>query len=220
VLVIAAFYSGGVAWGALGLAGALLAAAFAANAPACAARGPYALLGVPLWGRVLASGIHATVGRRAARLRHPGAHARGRARVPRRARRSLDDFDAALGPAGARAEPPRARVLTNAASQEALHCLEELTEAAQPPLHRMEHALHGVVAFGVMPLFALANAGVTLAGGRPARGWGRVRGAAQALGTPGGARRTALGLWSASRSASRSARGSPCGSAWPSGPPT
>jgi len=56
-------------------------------------------------------------------------------------------------------------VLTNAASQEALHCLEELTEAAQPPLHRMEHALHGFVAFFVMPVFALANAGVPLGGG-------------------------------------------------------
>lgn len=32
------------------------------------------------------------------------------------------------------------------------------------PLHRMEHALHPWVAFGVMPLFAFANAGVALAG--------------------------------------------------------
>ncbi|MEO7473884.1 MAG: Na+/H+ antiporter NhaA, partial [Gemmatimonadales bacterium] len=36
---------------------------------------------------------------------------------------------------------------------------------AQAPLQRMEDKLHGVVAFGIMPLFALANAGVPLTGG-------------------------------------------------------
>jgi len=32
------------------------------------------------------------------------------------------------------------------------------------PLYRMEHALHGWVAFAIMPIFAFANAGVSLAG--------------------------------------------------------
>jgi NhaA family Na+:H+ antiporter len=36
--------------------------------------------------------------------------------------------------------------------------------AAESPLHRLEHALHPWVAFGVLPLFALANAGVSLRG--------------------------------------------------------
>ena len=39
---------------------------------------------------------------------------------------------------------------------------ERLAEQLQPPLLRLEHALHGVVAFAIMPLFALANAGVPL----------------------------------------------------------
>jgi NhaA family Na+:H+ antiporter len=33
------------------------------------------------------------------------------------------------------------------------------------PLERIEHRLTGVVAFAIMPLFALANAGVSLSGG-------------------------------------------------------
>ena len=40
--------------------------------------------------------------------------------------------------------------------------LERLAEQVQPPLLRLEHSLHGIVAFGIMPLFALANAGVPL----------------------------------------------------------
>jgi NhaA family Na+:H+ antiporter len=39
--------------------------------------------------------------------------------------------------------------------------------AAEPqgsPLHRLEHALHPYVAFGIVPLFGFANAGVSLAG--------------------------------------------------------
>jgi len=38
-------------------------------------------------------------------------------------------------------------------------------ERAEGPLHRFEHALHPWVAFGVMPAFALFNAGVPVGGG-------------------------------------------------------
>ena len=34
------------------------------------------------------------------------------------------------------------------------------------PVERLQHALHGWVAFGIMPLFALANAGVTFGDAR------------------------------------------------------
>ena len=38
-------------------------------------------------------------------------------------------------------------------------------EFAQAPLQRFEHALHPWVAFAIMPIFALANAGVVIDGG-------------------------------------------------------
>lgn len=41
-------------------------------------------------------------------------------------------------------------------------------DAAASPLHRLEHAIDDVVAFGVVPLFGFANAGVVLTGLRPA----------------------------------------------------
>ncbi|URW75234.1 Na+/H+ antiporter NhaA [Sphingomonas donggukensis] len=37
-------------------------------------------------------------------------------------------------------------------------------DAAESPLHRLEHALHPWVAFAIVPLFGFANAGVSLAG--------------------------------------------------------
>ncbi|MDO7833530.1 Na+/H+ antiporter NhaA [Sphingobium sp. HBC34] len=37
-------------------------------------------------------------------------------------------------------------------------------DEAQSPLHRLEHGLHPWVAFGIVPLFGFANAGVSLAG--------------------------------------------------------
>jgi NhaA family Na+:H+ antiporter len=40
--------------------------------------------------------------------------------------------------------------------------LEDACEAVQAPLQKLEHQLHPWVAFGIVPLFALANAGVSL----------------------------------------------------------
>jgi NhaA family Na+:H+ antiporter len=77
------------------------------------------------------------------------------------ARRALDDFDAA---AVVTATDPATTVLSNVGHHTALEELETLCEQAQPPLIRLEHALHGLVSFGIMPLFALANAGVSLGG--------------------------------------------------------
>ena len=71
-----------------------------------------------------------------------------------RARRALSRFETA--------HEPGASPLKDPEHQSAVQQLERLAEQVQPPLLRLEHSLHGVVAFGIMPLFALANAGVPL----------------------------------------------------------
>ena len=45
---------------------------------------------------------------------------------------------------------------------ELIHHVAVLSEEVQSPLHRFEHALQPYVAFLIMPVFALANAGVYL----------------------------------------------------------
>jgi len=45
-----------------------------------------------------------------------------------------------------------------------LHPRPKKTRAEDAPLHRLEHALHAPVAYGIIPIFGLANAGVSLTG--------------------------------------------------------
>jgi NhaA family Na+:H+ antiporter len=66
----------------------------------------------------------------------------------------IDEFDArAREPGDTSLSPDQAHVI---------HALERACEQVTQPLPRFEHALHPWVAFGIMPLFALANAGVAI----------------------------------------------------------
>src|SRR5690606_21171299 len=42
--------------------------------------------------------------------------------------------------------------------------IEEQLEDIEPPLNRFEHLWHGWVAYAIVPLFALANSGISLEG--------------------------------------------------------
>jgi len=161
ILVIALFYSHGLSWSALGVAGVLLLLSMAANRAGVRATWAYAILGLVLWSAVLESGVHATVAGVLLAFTIPARTLVNEREFLDESRRALHDFDRALPDAPLDLAE---QVLTNEPSQEALHRLERVTEVAQPPLHRLEHGLHGIVAFGIMPLFALANAGVRLEG--------------------------------------------------------
>jgi NhaA family Na+:H+ antiporter len=156
VLVIALFYTASVAWGALGAAAALLVLSLGANAAGVRSWVVYALIGAALWVAVLMSGVHATVAGVLLAMTIPSRTRIDEDALLAGARAALHDFDEACDPA--------TTVLSNRAHQDALYRLEVLSEQALPPLARLEHGLQGIVTFGIMPLFALANAGVTLAG--------------------------------------------------------
>lgn len=157
VLMIALFYTSGLDWAALGGAGVVLAVLIGLNRAGARRPATYAGLGVVLWLFVLASGVHATVAGVLLALTVPARTRLDADEFLARADASLTEFRAAADPGGT--------VLTNRGQQEALQVLASAGDAAQAPLQTMEHALHGVVAFVVMPVFALANAGVPLGAG-------------------------------------------------------
>jgi len=154
VLVIAFFYSGGLDFGALGIGFAVLGALVLGNALGIRSFLFYLGLGVLVWLAFLQSGVHATI-----------AGVLVAWTVPARSRIDPDAFLARAGEAldrfrASKAEPTL--MLTDEAQQAAVLDLEAVCENVQAPLQKLEHRLHSWVAFFVMPIFALANAGVAL----------------------------------------------------------
>ena len=157
VLVIALFYTGEIAWGALGAGLLLIGLAALGNRLGVRAPIPYLVVGIVVWGCFLASGVHATVAGVLMAMTIPARTRIDADEFLEHADRGIDAFRAACARGSS--------VLTNLRQQSALQGLESATEAAQAPLQRIEHDLHAPVAFGIIPLFALANAGVALSGG-------------------------------------------------------
>ncbi|MEJ2152161.1 MAG: Na+/H+ antiporter NhaA [Gemmatimonadota bacterium] len=156
ILVIAIFYAHGVIWNWLGVAGVFLVLCLIANRLHVRHSVPYALLGLVVWFAFLQSGVHATVAGVMVAMTIPVRRAIDSRQFLDRTRGLLRDFEEASAFESA--------LLVNTGQQEALRALEEACEHVETPLQRLEHAHHGWVVFGVLPLFALANAGVTVEG--------------------------------------------------------
>jgi NhaA family Na+:H+ antiporter len=157
VLVIALFYTSDISWGALGVGAVFLAALVVANLLGVDRTLVYAVLGVGLWLCFLLSGIHATIAGVLLALTVPAVSFMDPGAFLERSRYVLDRFEKA----GEKGE----NVLANEERQAALHALNHAAYKLEPPLHELEHALNPWVVFAIMPLFALANAGVQLGGG-------------------------------------------------------
>jgi NhaA family Na+:H+ antiporter len=156
VLVIALFYTSEISWGALGVGAAFLAALIVANVLGVGRTLVYAVLGTGLWLCFLLSGVHATIAGVLLALTIPATSFINPGVFLERSRYVLDRFEQA----GEKGE----NVLSNEERQAALHALNHAAYKLEPPLHELEHALNPWVVFAIMPLFALANAGVRLAG--------------------------------------------------------
>lgn len=155
VLVIALFYTAEIAWSSLAIAAGFLIVLIVVNRLGVRHPLVYTLLGLGLWAAFLKSGVHATVAGVLLAMTIPS-----RARINNRefvvkGRELLDDFERANGN----------ELDVNETRQAALQALEKTVQYAEAPLQRMEHALHPWVTFFIMPVFALANAGVTLGNG-------------------------------------------------------
>lgn len=148
IVIIALFYSSGIALSGLGLVAIGVAAVLAMRA--AGVRAPLAFLapGVVVWLGFLSAGIHPTIAGVVLGMLTPVRAWFGASGFSAATREQLDGLpsDDAHALHGALAQVDRAR------------------REAVSPVDRLVHALHPWVAFGVMPLFALANAGVVVGG--------------------------------------------------------
>jgi NhaA family Na+:H+ antiporter len=119
--------------------------------------GLYMVLGVALWVAFLKSGIHATLAGVLAALTIPSTARINTGAFRGRSRELLDAFEVLD------VEPGVHRLSSR--EHEVVLGLASVIEEIEAPLQRLEHALHPWVAFVIMPVFALANAGVVLGAG-------------------------------------------------------
>ncbi len=152
VLVIAFFYTEQVIWGALLVAAIAWLFMWALNWAGVRHPLVYAIFGVVLWIAFLKSGIHATVAGILAAMTIPAQTRINSDFFLKRAQYYLEKFKSA--------QLPGRGVLTNRRQRAAVKKLETIAKAAQSPMQRLEHGLHPWVAFFIVPVFALANAGV------------------------------------------------------------
>ena len=151
ILVIAIVYSGGVTWGALGAAALLVAAIVVLQRIHVRAAPPYLLLGAGLWLAMFHGGIHPSIAGVILGVLTPAVPFQRPSTVSQEAHRVADETVDEPDPPDADAE-------------QWLY-LEWLSREAVSPLARVESVLHAWTTGLVIPLFALANAGVELSAG-------------------------------------------------------
>jgi NhaA family Na+:H+ antiporter len=153
VLVIAVFYTFEISLVNLGAGGVFLAVLLLANYLGIRNVVFYGLVGIGgLWLAFLLSGVHATIAGVLAALTIPARPKIDERGFTQRLRHYLHEFEHI---------EPNDDTLLEPAQMHVLGQIKRLTRAADTPLQRLEHALYPLVSFVVMPVFALANAGIS-----------------------------------------------------------
>jgi NhaA family Na+:H+ antiporter len=157
VLVIALFYTAQIDMQALGVAGAITAVLALFNRAGVRDPRPYWVVGAMLWLAVFASGVHATLAGIVLAMVIPARASQTRAEFEK----SLGELREEFHEDGQDATTPD-DPLRNARMTSIAEALERAAAAVQSPLQRTEHQLAPWVTFAVIPIFAIANAGIDL----------------------------------------------------------
>ena len=153
VLVIALFYTKTINLIPLGLAGVMFLLLIVLNRFGIHKILPYFIVGLFMWFFMLESGVHATIAGVLAALAIPSTPKRVPASFAEYAKKKLVDFEKC---------PVREDYLMTEEQKHILIDIKDKIDAVGTPAARLEHGLHLPVALLIIPIFALANAGIKI----------------------------------------------------------
>ncbi len=154
VLVIAVFYTEQINLSALLFAGGAFFMLVLSNKLGIRRPLPYIIFGILLWVGMLKSGVHATLAGVITALTVPANSHCDVIPFLRRMRQLTNTFE--------RINESGKNIMQNSRQQKILQSMEDFVHCMESPLQRMEHNLHIWVSFLIIPIFALANAGIPL----------------------------------------------------------
>ncbi len=156
LLVIAIFYTENLKTSAMMNAGVCLILLGVLNVIGVRRILAYMLVGAVLWYFVLKSGVHATIAGVLVAAFVPARERVNTSRFVDFVRMRLNGMEEA-GESGK-------RIVSSPRMQSTVQSIEDACLKVQTPLHQLEFSLIGMVFFLIVPVFALANAGVAIAG--------------------------------------------------------
>ncbi|WP_321468497.1 Na+/H+ antiporter NhaA [Halarcobacter sp.] len=153
VIVIALFYTETINILPLGLAGVMLLIMISFNRFGIHMILPYFIVGLFMWFFMLESGVHATIAGVLAALAIPSKPKRVPASLAKDTRVLLDEYEKYPEQENFELHEKQKKILTN---------IKDKIDEVGTPAARLEHGLHLPVALIVIPIFALANAGIKI----------------------------------------------------------
>lgn len=154
VMVIAVFYTETIAMLPLSIAVLLVVVLVGLNRGGIRNAVPYFIVAVLLWYALLLAGIHATLAGVIGAMIVPASPKYNPELFSAHVRALMDRFDAS--------HQTDKNVMTNIALRSEIQALRNGVIGVEAPLQRLEHYWHMPVAFVVIPIFALANAGIAI----------------------------------------------------------
>jgi len=155
VVVIALFYTKSIVWSSLGVSVLFLLGLAVANRLWIRSTLVYVILGLGLWYAVLSSGIHATVAGVIVAMFIPARGKYDTDTFLKTVSKNLHAFDCESDSCGY-------SILLNRTHLNAVQAIDLACRDVETPLQRLEHSLQSWIAYVVLPLFALANSGLTV----------------------------------------------------------
>lgn len=153
VMIIAFFYTSDIDFYPLLIASIFLTILVIGNLMGIRKNAFYLVAGICVWIGFLLSGVHATIAGVLVAFTIPAVTIINEKTYSSKMRKLSDNFEEDI--------PNNSNLIT----KKQVEIIEEakvLNMAAETPLQKLEHSLHPWVAFVIMPLFALANAGIII----------------------------------------------------------